>query len=189
MDIKKIGEIIEDSKLTDEAKDYILKLLPDADKTEIIEEIMKTFEFEIKMNQLDADEAQEIMDKIEDGEKMIDAADGVASELAEELESKTNEKLAALDIEKDEVEKSMQSDAAPVAEPVVEPVTPAPAAPASTWNPVVEPVAQPQNSWNQPVAPVTPVQAAPVSSWNQPATTEQPATQPAPFPGSQTGQV
>lgn len=190
MDIKKVQEIVDKSQLTDEAKDLIYKMLPEADKPEVREEIMRVIDFEVKMNEAVADEAEEILNKIDDGNKMIDAVEDAADEQVEELGGKADEKFAQLENEKDEIDteiNGLASDDAPVAEPVA----PVQAAPIPSWNPTVEataPVAQPQNTWNQPVTPVAPVQAAPVSTWNQPVE-EKPATQPAPFPGTQTGQL
>jgi len=181
MDIKKVQEIVESSQLTDEAKDLIYKMLPEADKPEVKEEIMKVIDYEIRMNDALADEGEEILKKIDDGDKMVDAAEGVADEEMKELDKETDEKLANLKVEEEELEGEigkLANDEGPT-EPTAEPAMTEPAA---------EPVAPETPAWQQPVTPVAepaaPAQTAP--QWDQMA--EQPAapaTQPAPFPGTQ----
>ena len=197
MDIKKVQEIVENSQLTDEAKDLINKMLPEADKPEVREEIMKVIDYEVEMNEALADEAEEILNKIDDGEKMVAAVEDVASQQMEDLSEKTDEKFARLDEEREKVDKEIEgmtngntpvealnevpaTEVAPVAEPAV------PVIPQSSWNEQPAQAAEPVLQVTEPVQPV--VQAP---QWNQPLTTEQPAasaTTPAPFPGSQAGQ-
>ncbi|HSV94982.1 MAG TPA: hypothetical protein VLH94_03365 [Spirochaetia bacterium] len=197
MDIKKVQEIVENSQLTDEAKDLIYKMLPEADKPEVREEIMKVIDYEVEMNEALADEAEEILNKIDDGEKMVAAVEGVANQQMDELSEKADEKFARLDEEREEVDKEIEgmtsgnipvealnevpaTEVAPVAEPAV------PVIPQSSWNEQPAQAAEPVLQVTEPVQPV--VQAP---QWNQPLTTEQPAvsaTTPAPFPGSQAGQ-
>ena len=211
MDIKKVQEVVENSQLSDEAKDLIYKMLPEADKPEVKEEIMKVIDYEIRMNDALADEGEEILKKIDDGDKMVDATEGVVDEEMQDLNKEADEKLASLKAEEEEVEEDinkLSSDEGPtepmaesvvepvmtepVSEPAVEPVAEPMAPVTPAWQQPATPVADPASQWNQPVVeqpaePVAPVQAAP--SWDQVA--EQPvapATQPAPFPGTQVGQ-
>lgn len=143
MDIKKIQEIVENSQMTDEAKDLIYKLLPDADKPEAKAEILKVISYEIDMNEAVADEAEEILETLKNEDKTLDATDDAALQQAQELEKKTTEKLAKLDAEKQEVDKDMAETASiqSTAEPV------------SQWS---QPVTE------QPVMPSVPLPETPV---------------------------
>lgn len=184
MDIKKIEEIVENSKLSDEAKDMIYKLLPEAEKPEVKEEIMRLVDYEIDMNETLASEAEEIIAAMDAGEAMMDAAEKAGKESAEETMKEVDEKLEALDSEMKKIDEEVQGAVAggssesvvapeepvietPVVEAPAEPVAPALQQPAVT----PEPVAAPQ--WNQPTAEQ---QAQPASD------------QPAPFPSTQTNQ-
>lgn len=93
MDIKKIKDIVDSSQLSQEAKDLIAELLPQADKTEIKEEILKTLEYEITTNGLLADEADEVMDELRSTEIELDAADKVEDEQFVEVTQKYKEKM------------------------------------------------------------------------------------------------
>jgi len=191
MDIKKVQELVESSKMTDEAKDLIYKMLPNAEKEEVKEEIMKVIDFEIDMNQALADEAEEIIDTLDNGEKMMVAADEVAAEQLEELNNKAEEKYAELDKEKEEIDAEIQqmtSDEGPtdVAEPEPE-VAATPTMPAMPA--VEEPVTEESSELELPEAsepelpeapepaPAQPVQFVP--QWNQPVI-QQPAEPVAP---------
>jgi len=136
MDIKKIQEIVENSQMTDEAKDLIYKLLPDADKPEAKAEILKVISYEIDMNEAVADEAEEVLETLKNEDKMLDAVDDAALQRAQEFEKKTTEKLAKLDAEKQEVDKDMAALTA----------SPAPVAETAPIQSTAEPVSQ----WSQP---------------------------------------
>jgi len=163
MDIQKITDIIEDSQLTDEAKDLINGLLPDAEKPEVQEEIMRIVDYEIKMNDAVTEEGREILKKIEDGNKMMKAVDDLADERVKDLETEANDKFSEIEKEKEEVDEDISKltgeERAPhIEEPVA---STAPAAPVLPWN---------QSVTQAPVAPTAP--AAPVLPWNQTVTNQ-----------------
>jgi len=99
MDIKKLQEIIDNSQLSPEAKDLILDLMPEIDKPEIQEEILKTIDYEVKMYGLAADEFEEVADQLQTAEKKMDAADAMEDEQLTELSQKYEEKMAVAEDE------------------------------------------------------------------------------------------
>ncbi len=150
MDIKKLQEIIDNSELSDPAKDLIRDLIPQADKPEVQEEILKTIDYEIKMNGLVADEAEEMVDQIRALEIKVDAADKVEDEQLKELSEKYEEKMtkAEADVKqslqyKDNLLKSLSAEEAGSSTQPAEPVQTSQPIQAETIVPAVEtPVAQ-----------------------------------------------
>ena len=99
MDIKKLQEIIDNSKLSPEAKDLILDLIPEIDKPGVQEEILKTIDYEVKMYGLAADEFEEVSEQLQSAEKKMDAADVMEDEQLIELSQKYEEKMAVAEDE------------------------------------------------------------------------------------------
>jgi exonuclease VII small subunit len=189
MDIKKIEELVEKSELTDEAKDMIFKLLPEADKPEVKEEIMRLIDYEIEMNDAVTLEAEEVISALETGEIMLDAAEKAVGERTDQVIKEADEELNQAEEEMKSIDSEMETvgvvepEAEAPAEPVSAPVEPVVEAPVAEV--AAEPVVP---AWQQPAETPEPV-AAP--QWNQPTMEQQaqPASdQPAPFPSTQTNQ-
>lgn len=94
MDIKKLQEIIDSSQLSDTAKDLVQDLVPEANRPEIQEEILKIIDYEVKMSGLAAEEAEEVLDQLHTADKKMDAADKIEDERLDELSRDHEEKMA-----------------------------------------------------------------------------------------------
>ncbi len=171
MDINKFKDSVENSHLSDETKDLIYNLLNDSENPENWQQIMEAIDFETEMNENVANEAQELIALANEQEKMIDAAASSADEEMKDLEEDVNDGIADLN-----------ADAEPEPEVPAEPAMPA----------MEETVTEELPETPEPMTPAAePAQAEPVQfvpQWNQPVTETPAATQPAPFPGNQTGQ-
>lgn len=102
MDTNKIKDIVLNSQLTDEAKDLIMLLLPYAEKeTEVQQQILDIMLMEAKMNEIAADEAEEISDLMNQTLEEIELIENQADKSVDKIIDSVNQKLEKLKSELD----------------------------------------------------------------------------------------
>ena len=175
MDIKKLQEIIDKSELSDAARDLIQELMPDIDKPEVREEILRTIDFDMKMYGLAADEGEQLVDEVNLLEKKLDAADLIEEEQLDELTKKYDERMGEAKADMDESLKVKDNFLDALAKQNAEPEV---QAQVSAQTPPVMPSYTPDAPVAvAPVVPVAPTQSAGFGGQQYNNT-----PQPAPFP-------